>query len=281
MSVINLIHLISNNFSIMKTKLLYLLFFVSFSQMIFSQNVSLDTSFGVGGITINQISQTNESILGIEFQSNGKCVCLTSFNNQNNSNIALTRYSSNGILDTSFGINGYVYTSLNSDFPINSFKIQNDDKIIVSGKNAENGNQISIVRYDVEGIIDTSFGNNGVSQGFSNFFDSAIDIQEDSKIILAGSYLGSEGRDFGVIRLNDNGILDSTFGVNGKINYNLGIPTNNTFSDDVVYGVKVLSDNKIIVSGYTFLNDIDGVDFAMIKLNSDGSLDTSFNNDGN
>ncbi len=259
-------------------KIIFLMLFIT--NTLFSQNVVLDTTFGTNGITLNPVSQTNESILGLEFQSDGKIICITSFNNQNNSNISLTKYSSEGILDTSFGSNGYVYTSLNSDFPINSFKVQNDDKIIVSGRNTENGNQISIVRYNFDGTIDTTFGNNGFSQGFSNFSDSTIDIQADLKIILAGSYSGFEGRDFGIIRLNNDGTLDETFGISGKVNYNLGIPTNNTFSDDVVYSVKALSDNKIIISGYTYLNEINGNDFAMIKLNTDGSLDTSFNNSG-
>lgn len=241
-----------------------------------AQNVTLDTSFGVGGITVIPISQTNENILGLEYQSDGKIVCLTSFTNQNNSNIVLTRYSSEGILDSSFGIAGYVSTDINYDFPINSIKIQNDDKILVSGRNTDNNNQISVFRYDKDGIIDTSFGNFGVSNSFDNFYECSIDIQNDLKIVLAGSCFNN-GSDFGISRLNSDGSIDQSFGNLGKINYNIGGNLLNT--DDRVCSVKVLLDDKIVISGYSFATS-NTIDFAMVKLNTDGTLDTSFGNEG-
>lgn len=99
--------------------------------------------------------------------------------------------------------------------------------------------------------------------------------------MVAGSYIGVESGDFRVLRFNIDGTVDTTFGVNGFVNYNIRVSSDNTFAQDVVYGVKTLSDNKIIVSGYSsYFGDFSSIDFVMIKLNSDGSLDTSFANDG-
>ena len=266
----------------MKRKLLYLLFFVSFFQIVASQNVSLDTSFGSGGVVINSVSEYYDTIFDFEFQSNGKIVCISTFNdNGNNNNIVLTRYSSEGILDVSFGINGFVYTSLYSDFPMNSFKIQSDDKILVAGVNTEFENQIAVTRYNANGFLDTSFGNNGVVQQFSNFFDISLDLQNDSKILFAGTYLGFSSRDFGIVRLNYDGSYDDSFGDSGMTICNIGITSDNSDSDDVVYGIKYLQDSDIVVSGYT-TNIGSGIDtdLALIKLNSGGTLKTSFGNNG-
>jgi uncharacterized delta-60 repeat protein len=251
-----------------------------FTNFLFSQNVVLDSSFGVGGKVITSLSSNGDGILTSEFQTDGRIVSLSSINNGTNySDIILSRHTINGSLDLSFGINGVLNTNLKSYYPIHALKIQSDDKILVSGSNDTTGGNFSVKRFNSDGTIDTTFGNNGVSLGAYQFlFDSALEIQNDSKILISGSFFGSmqgDFRDFGVIRLNLDGTLDTTFGNFGKVIQNIALN-----SDDIVYSVKTLSDNKIIVSGYNYIDSNTGNDFVMMKLNSDGTLDTTFGTDG-
>jgi uncharacterized delta-60 repeat protein len=99
------------------------------------------------------------------------------------------------------------------------------------------------------------------AQGYS------VAIQGDGKILLAAQSFVTVNVDFLVIRLNENGSLDSTFGTDGLALVDIS-------GDDLVYAMALQTDGKIVVAGTS------GMDFAAIRLNTDGSLDTSFDTDG-
>src|SRR5207248_7969385 len=109
----------------------------------------------------------------------------------------------------------------------------------------------------------------------SDDFAFSVAVQSDNKVLVAGwvSSGGSMGNDIAVIRLNENGTLDTSFGGTGFVVTDLGSMS------DAACSIAMQSDGKIIVAGQT-----DGAttstDFALIRYNSNGTLDTNFGTGG-
>src|SRR3982751_1987778 len=123
-----------------------------------------------------------------------------------------------------------------------------------------------------DGIVTTSFGGTNAS-----YQARSVVIQSDGKIVAAGTGT-SEFFGFGLARYNTDGSLDTSFGIGGKVTTSIGV------SDDGAYSVAIQSDGKIVAAGGTLLhycnNGVCDYDFALIRYNTDGSLDTSFDGDG-
>src|SRR5207248_10643108 len=123
----------------------------------------------------------------------------------------------------------------------------------------------------VVGTLDPSFGTGGkVIQNDIPF--EAVAVQTDGKVVA----VGSRSNDFVVARYNTDGSLDTTFGTGGikTIDFALG-----NGDDDFASDVAVQADGKIVVVG-TASTAANGDDFAIARLNADGSLDTSFGTGG-
>ena len=121
------------------------------------------------------------------------------------------------------------------------------------------------------GRLDATFGAGGkaFTKNATNFGQAvnAVALQTDGKIIVAGSLNNS----FGFVRYNTNGSLDSTFGSGGIVSIN---PQDSAV--DVLFGIAIQSNGKILAAGPVNA----GNDFFMIRLNPNGSLDTTFGNSG-
>jgi uncharacterized delta-60 repeat protein len=187
-----------------------------------------------------------------------------------------------GMLDTTFGQGGIVLTHFGffSNDQGKAIAVQSDGKILVAGSGGTTNNQFELVRYNPDGSLDTSFGQSGkvaTSFGPGADYANALVLQSDGKIVVAGSaYMGAAtGTDFAVARYNPDGSLDSSFGQGGKVTTNFTL--NYT---DSAQSVALESDGKIIVAGYTFGGSTTRDDFAVVRYNSDGSLDTSFGQGG-
>lgn len=125
------------------------------------------------------------------------------------------------------------------------------------------------------GTLDPNFGTGGkvsfrINGGSTDFGRAAV-LQPDGKIVIVGSSSpeGQSGgfRSFAVARLNSDGTLDNTFGTGGKVLTDFG-----NLQEDVAQAVALQPDGKIVVGGYTNGNGI----FAIVRYNTDGSLDASF-----
>jgi uncharacterized delta-60 repeat protein len=154
---------------------------------------SLDTSFGTGGIVVTSIG-TKSIANAVAIQADGKIVAAgLTFPGGGVQNYALARYLSNGALDTSFGVDGIVTTTLPNTqfFAANAVTLQSDGKIIGAGiftDNITHIHQFSLARYLPDGSLDTTFGTGGVvitSMG-DDAIVFAIALQKDGKIIAAG-----------------------------------------------------------------------------------------------
>ncbi|WP_282067954.1 T9SS type A sorting domain-containing protein [Olleya namhaensis] len=258
----------------MKTKLLFISILIF--QFSYSQNGSLDTSFGTNGIVINDISDNllSDKSLSIIVKDNGAFVVSGYTTNSNgNKDIALAQYNSDGSLDTLFGTNGIVTLDINGlDEDAISSTFQSDGKIITVG---ETDNKVVVARFNSNGTIDTSFATNGIFVYNISSEDVAIAVAISTNHEI---YIGCRFFfDYGVIKLTELGTFDSTFGTNGIVTTDLG-------SVDYLTDIKLLSDNKLIVTGTSGNNHSgingDSFDKAIIKYNSDGSLDTTFNSNG-
>ena len=150
-------------------------------------------------------------------------------------------------------------------------------KIVVAGEGVVSTNRdFALVRYNTNGSLDTSFDTDGkvTTPIGTNTSDIAyaVAIQSDDKIVAAGRYLNGSTYDIALVRYNSNGSLDNTFDSDGKVTTPIG-------SDDVAYAIAVQSNGKITVAGYSFISGTNN-DFALVRYNADGSLDTSFDSDG-
>jgi uncharacterized delta-60 repeat protein len=256
-----------------------------FTLLRYNGNGSLDTSFGVNGKVITN-HNGNDLSRAVAIQNDGKIlVAGTNASGFGSTNFALFRYNANGSLDTTFDIDGKVTTNFNGgDCHASSLVIQNDGKIVVAG-DARNGlgdSGFASIRYNSDGSLDSTFGTAGkvfTLFGNSSASSTSIALQNDGKIVIAGSdytnYVGGGGTSsFAVARYNADGSLDTTFDNDGKITTSFGVFTNEAIS------LALQNDGKIILSGNSAIANFGTEIFAVVRFNSDGSLDTTFDNDG-
>jgi uncharacterized delta-60 repeat protein len=244
----------------------------------FAQSGNLDPSFGSGGKVITTFSSSsNDGGNAVVIQSDGKIVVAGWSSIASNYDFALVRYTINGNLDSTFGTAGKVTTAIGSASEVgNSAAIQSDGKIVVAGSSNDGTSvNFALVRYTINGSLDSTFGNSGkVTTAIGNFYSvgNSMLIQTDGKVVVAGYYNNGSNIDFALARYTINGSLDSTFGIGGKNITDIGN------SDDYGNSVAIQSDGKIIVAGYTANGS--NIDYALIRYNANGSLDNTFGNGG-
>jgi uncharacterized delta-60 repeat protein len=164
-----------------------------------------------------------------------------------------------------------------SDDRAYSVAIQSDGKIVVAGfeRNGISNFDFALVRYNTDGSLDTNFDSDGkVTTAIGSGTDSAysVAIQSDGKIVVAGYSDNGSNDDFALVRYNTDGSLDTNFDSDGKVTTEVGS------SDDYAESVAIQSDGKIVAAGYS--SNGGNNDFALVRYNTDGSLDTSFDSDG-
>jgi uncharacterized delta-60 repeat protein len=236
---------------------------------------SLDTEFNNTGIVTTAIGTIEDKAVAVALLANGKIVVAgSSFDGTSGSDFAVVRYESNGALDNTFGPPGRVLTSFRNDYDsATGIAIQPDGKIIAVGS-SRNGiyKDFAVARYNPNGDPDTTFGNRGkVITSVNTQDDEATEaaIQPDGKIVV----LGFSGKSqIALVRYNSNGSPDTTFDTDGKLT--LSIAMGAAGAGDLV----IQPDGKIVVAGSAGVNS--SVDFALVRFNPDGSLDTTFDFDG-
>jgi uncharacterized delta-60 repeat protein len=248
-----------------------------FALVRYNTDGSLDGSFGTGGKTTTDFAASNDYAYAVAIQSDGKIVAAGASSNGVNLDFAAVRYNADGSLDGSFGTGGKVTTAIGTgDEYANAVVIQSDDKIVAVGSSSNGSNlDFAAVRYHADGSLDGSFGTAGmVTTDFvsSDDYAYAAALQTDGKIVAAGQSSSVSNRDFALVRYDTDGNLDTSFGTGGKVTTGFGT------SDDYAYAVTLQSNDKIVAAGAS--DDGTGSDFALVRYNSNGGLDTSFNTTG-
>jgi uncharacterized delta-60 repeat protein len=125
------------------------------------------------------------------------------------------------------------------------------------------------------GTPDPTFAGDGlvnVSVGSGDDSARAVTVDANGKVLIAGYAVMPDGKtDFALIRLRQDGSLDTSFSGDGKL-------TVNFLDDDEAYGVAIQADGKIVLVGVSNVGSTS--DICLVRLNADGSLDSTFGSGG-
>ncbi len=232
---------------------------------------SIDPSFGTSGVATVDFGQ-EDPLSSSALQSDGKVVLVGSTTEPYNPatrDYALARLNEDGSLDSSFGTAGKVTTDVGADDQPNDVVLQADGKIVVVGTTNVGGRRFALVRYDTDGSLDTSFGTGGsvvTNVGGADQIIRAAVIQDDGMILAAGF----DGADVVVARYTTDGSLDASFGSGGIVRTDIA-----GAGRDLAFAVNIVGDDAILIGGLA--ND---TDFALLRYNPDGTLDTTFGTNG-
>ena len=232
----------------------------------------LDLTFSQDGISTLELgSGADDSGAASAIQPDGKIVVAGEARYGSYIACSVTRYNTDGSLDSSFDGDGKTYITLSYSFPCSNLAIQPDGKIVVIGLNSNSGlgGVGVIVRLNTNGSLDTTFNGSGILFG-STYKYFALEIQNDGKILTSG-YTGDSTDRFTVFRFNTDGSPDNSFDGDGKVETSVGTSTCN------IRSLIVQPDGKIVAAGIAYDPNIG---FGLVRYNADGSLDTTFDGDG-
>jgi uncharacterized delta-60 repeat protein len=190
----------------------------------------------------------------------------------------LVRYNTDGSLDNTFGSGGKVFTRIsnNATDQALALAIQTDGKIVIAGYAVNSSADIILIRFNSNGSLDGGFGSGGkvtTDLGVSEVATSMA-IQSDNKIVVAGfSHDGTSSWDFLTVRYKKNGLVDSTFGTNGKAFTNFG-------DIDGANSVAIQANGKIVVAGTRRDLASSYSKIALVKYKTNGRPDSTFDSDG-
>ncbi len=234
------------------------------------------------GATTTAVTAGNDGANAMALQSDGMLVVGgTSSSSPGVANdFALARYNVGGNLDLSFGDNGTTTIPLGAgDNRLNALTVLPDGKILAAGKAKQSGlnnDDFIVVRLLSNGSLDATFGDAGklmIDLGTGDSVSSMV-LQSDGKVLLAGHTNALGDYNFAIIRLNPDGSLDSSFDDDGTLIVSVG--SGQGFASDLT----LQADGKIVVAGHSRDGAETDLDFSVIRLNPDGSLDASFGSDG-
>jgi uncharacterized delta-60 repeat protein len=240
---------------------------------------SPDTTFDADGIITTDFGNRDDLASAIALQADGKIIAAGHAHTGTDVDFALARYNADGSLDTTFDLDGKVTTSVSPyDDYGGDIVLQPDGKILMTGfiSSPVNINGFVLVRYNPDGSLDRTFGDEGMTGNDFNCPASgqALTLQPDGKIIVAGSTCGTDSTDFGLARYNSDGSPDTTFDQDGIVTTDFG----NSY--DSGEAVAVQPDGRIVLAGHSYTEPEVNIVFALARYNIDGSLDTTFDEDG-
>jgi uncharacterized delta-60 repeat protein len=252
----------------------------TFGLIKYNTNGTLDTTFDTDGIVITEFEYSTDELKKIIVLPNDKIIAIgtSRYRQPNNayfSNIVLSKYNSDGSLDTSFGNLGKVYSVFGENvYTIMNAFVQTDGKILVNAYYYVFPSYdpiYELIRYNSDGSLDTTFGTNGKIATSSGVF-SLINPVDGKLLFVSGNYLPSGDYEHIIKKYNNNGSIDAVFGTNGSVTFNNG---NSPY--DLKFALQ--QEGKILVSGTSYYSGFN-TQFFTRRLNVDGSLDTTFGTNG-
>jgi len=206
----------------------------------------------------------------------------------------LARFNLDGTLDATFGDQGAHPGILIEDWGtvhddgVREIIVLPDRKIIAYG-NASHGAppplnvDFGVARYSADGVLDTTFGAGADADGIDGFvnidfggmdWSYSIARTADGKLV-GGVHVNccAPTSDFGIFRLTSSGALDPAFGTGGKVQIDFGRSLG-----DIGNAIVALPDGSVIVGGQ--VDNGVNVDFGLVMLKPDGTIDTNFGTDG-
>ena len=248
---------------------------------------SLDGSFGSGGLVTTDFANLTGIAVTVIQQQDGKLVAAGTGRFYGDEgymgDFTLVRYLANGELDTGFGVGGIVTTDFKPTLDVVAELIQQSDGKLLAvgyagGFQSLNGNEdIAIARYLPDGTLDPDFGDAGklllgvFTDDLITGQDRALSVIQlnDGRLVVAG-FGEVNGTPMVMVALMPDGSLDSSFGINGVASGPEGFRA---------VALVQQADGKLVVSGGQ-PNGLGTADFAWVRYELDGSVDTSFGNGG-
>jgi uncharacterized delta-60 repeat protein len=258
----------------------------SFAVVRYNPNGSLDTTFNGIGKVVTGFPGQSAYTTSMAIQPDGKIVVAGSLAGSSPADGVvglIIRYNQNGSLDTTFNETGIVTTPVVGPFTrLYAVKLQADGKIVAAGETDNNlQSDFAMFRYLPNGSLDSTFHQTGIvvtDVAGNSDCATSLAIQPDGKIVVAGYgsavVKGLERGAFALVRYDENGGLDTSFNGTGKV------VTQPGFGDEL-FSVAIQPDGKIIAGGQTWTDfGATDRDFALIRYNPNGTLDTTFNGVG-
>ncbi len=248
----------------------------------FNSNGTIDNTFGTNGVATYNGDNFEDTAYAVAIQQDGKIVIVgstISISGGHDDEVLVLRYNTDGTLDNTFGTGGVVKYDYANDADYGyGVAIQQDGKIVITGSSYHPtyNDGLIVLRYNVNGTLDNTFGTGGIVRYDYQYADDrgyGVTIQSDGKVIVAGCTFNGQNFDVLVLRYNSNGTLDSTFGGNGIVIHN-----GTANGDDYGRAVSIQADGRIVVVGESY----NGTDFDVLVLryNSNGTLDSTFGENG-
>jgi uncharacterized delta-60 repeat protein len=203
-------------------------------------NGTLDEAFGTAGSVV--VHDRYSRFQSVAIDPVGRIVAA----GRRGYDSAVARYLADGRTDTTFGRDGWAFTTFGLAWAVtNSVAVQADEKIVAGGDGTigcwpgGHCDHVAVLaRYSADGSLDTSFGEGGLVTSDFKGWINAIAVQHDGKIIGAGSGVGR----FALVRYETDGSPDQTFGRDGRISV-FPSPSGAT-------AVAIQADKKIVAAGF-------------------------------
>jgi uncharacterized delta-60 repeat protein len=199
--------------------------------------------------------------------------------------------AANGSIDSTFGAGGYALTGLTDATYFNGDSltlppvVQSDGKILICGtQTTDNGSDFFVARVTAGGVLDDQFSFDGkvtidFDGGLGDDYCTGIALQDDGKIVVSGVTSIDEpaSQSFAIARLTSGGMLDTTSFNAASATPGKRVVSFSAGGMDQAYAMAIQPvDQKIVVAGST-MTATNGTNFAVLRLSTDGSPDSSFN----
>jgi uncharacterized delta-60 repeat protein len=225
-------------------------------------NGDLDDTFGLHGIVTADFDSSDEFAYAAAFQGDDKII-VAGYTFGAHHDFAVARFDPSGSLDTTFGLSGWVTTDFYCTDYGYDMALQPDGKMVVAGFTIGFTDDFALARFNPDGTLDPSFGDQGLLTTDFGPDDqaNAIALQPDGKLVV----VGISRSDFALARYLPDGSLDPSFDSDGRVT------TYFSYRYDRAEELAIQSDGKIVVVGLV----ADGY-LGVARYNPDGSLDTGF-----
>jgi len=239
---------------------------------------TLDNTFGTSGVSSlpwgNGISE--DQPLALKILSSGKIMFATFKTNGAFKEFYLLRANADGTIDNTFDSDGIAQFSIGTgdDLAVNFTETTGGKIYVVGRSNNGTNNDFSIIRLNINGSLDNTFDTDGIKIiDINGGADMVYDVTEqlDGKILMTGGTTLSGNTNIAVVRLNTDGTFDNTFDTDGVATFDY------QGGEDIGSAIQQLADGKIIVGGWCYTVGLfTNNNFAVLKLNSDGSIDNTY-----
>ena len=240
-----------------------------FSAYRFNSDGSPDIDFSLDGKVNTGFGAGHDRGYALCVDGTQVLVAGTSHNGVND-DAALLRYNADGSLDNTFGSGGKVTTAIggasDGNQDIRAIALQPDGRILIAGSSFNgSNNDVALIRYNSNGALDDTFGNNGVVITSVGPGDESA-----ASILLVGNQIlvaGIANNKMLILRFDNDGGLDTGFGTNGHVIVDVG--TQSGFS-----AMALCADGDVILAGRV------DMDLALVRIDPSGTLDSDFGIDG-